>query len=219
MDTKQTKPENHVRVGVNSLVGSIVRYVNLLLQQKKYNEYEFSAIGSAVGKLVSAVELLKVVNPGLFQVNRISTISYDTKDTNGKVINQRLYPKLEVTLSLSEPKERGEGYQAKLNETERVKLFDLLNNRPQRFSRDTRDGRGRGRGGRGFGGRGGRGFGRGGRPPMRSFGRGQRSFRGRGRDEGYGQRDRDEGFGQRGRFQGSRRTFRGGQRGGYRRRF
>ena len=150
MDSKQTKPENQVRISANSSVGGVVRYVNALLKDNKYQEYDFSAIGIAIGKLVSVVELLKVVNPGLYQVNKISSVSEDIKDTSNKVISQRFYPKLDVKLTLNEPAEKGEGYQAKLDETLRNKLFTLLNQTPSRPR-----GRGTARGVRGSRGRGG----------------------------------------------------------------
>jgi hypothetical protein len=209
MENKQDKPENQVRISANSSVGGVVRYVNALLKDAKYQEYDFSAIGIAIGKLVSVVELLKVVNPGLYQVNRISSVSEDIKDTSNKVISQRFYPKLDVRLTLNEPKEKGEGYQAKLDETIRNKLFTLLNqstgNRP--------GGRGSSRGRGSFRGRGenrGRGSFRG-----RGENRGRGSFRGRG---GLGAPRGRGGFGAprgRGGFRGGPRGGpRGGQRGG-----
>ena len=213
-----TKPENQIRIGINSRVGSIIRYVNLLIKDNKFKFYDFSAIGGAIGKLVSAVELIKLVNPGLFQVNKISTVSIDTKDPKSDQV-QRLYPKLEVILSLDEPKEKGEGYQAALPETQRLKLFELLNK-----STVSRGGRGGDRGfagdrggrGRGFGGRG-RGYvprGRGGYGEEEGQGfRGSRGFGGeRGRGRGFGgERGRGRGFGgERGRGRGF-----GGERGGY----
>ena len=146
MDNKQNKPENQIRIGAISSVGGVLRYVNALIKDNKFQEYDFSAIGIAIGKLVSAVELLKVVNPGFYQVNKMCSISEDIKDTSGKVISQRFYPKLEVRLSLVEPKEKGEGYQPKLDESVRNKLFTLLNNAVSR----PRGGRGGPRGSRGI---------------------------------------------------------------------
>ncbi len=209
MENKEGKPENQVRISANSSVGGVVRYVNALLKDAKYQDYDFSAIGIAIGKLVSVIELLKVVNPGLYQVNRISSVSEDIKDTSNKVISQRFYPKLDVRLTLNEPKEKGEGYQAKLDETIRNKLFTLLN---QSTGNRPRGGRGGPRGGP----RGGRGTSRG-RGSFRGRGenRGRGSFRGRG---GLGAPRGRGGFGAprgRGGFRGGPRGGpRGGQRGG-----
>ena len=156
-------------------------------------ELNFSAVGGSIGTLVTAVEVLKTLQPGFHQVNRLATISYQSVEEGKKseVQNQKLYPKLEVKLSLDKPAKTGEGYQEPLKEEERTKLLDIQSKR--------RQGRGlrrgvprRGRGGfrarrPGFRGRRGgfRGRGRGrpnfgrGRPPMRGRGRG-RPNRGRG---------------------------------------
>lgn len=217
--TEGPKEINDIRVGMGSRVRNVIRYCNSVLNEKKVPELKFSAVGGAIGKLVDAVEVLKIVNPGLYQISKIATVSYQTVDSQGGILNQRLYPKLEVILTLERPKETGEGFQEPIPEEERKKYFDLLNNRPERTQGDDR---GRGRGSRG----GFRGRGRGG--PRGSF-RGQRggfreeSFRGghrgapRGgfREEGFRGGFREEGFrgGQRG---GPRGGQRGAPRGGFR---
>ena len=211
---QSNKPENQIRIGMNSRVGSIVRYVNLLLKDNKYRSFDFSAIGGAISKLVSAVELLKVVNPGLFQVNHISTVSIEVKDSKSQTV-ARLYPKLEVVLTLDEPSEKTEGFQAQLSENQRNRLFELLNRsagrgpRGGRGDRGFRGGRGS-RGDRGFrggrGSRGGRGFRgapRGGRG-FRGAPRGGRGFRGGAPRGGRGFRGAPRGG----------RGFRGAPRGG-----
>jgi hypothetical protein len=133
-----------------------------------------SAVGGSIGTLVIAVEVLKAMFPGLHQLNRFATISYQSVEDGGNVQNQRLYPKLEVILSLDKPEKEGEGYQEPLDEEKRKKILEI-----QSRGRDQRRNlRGRGRGFRGIRGRRflrrgfrGRRFGR----PMR------RGFRGRGR--------------------------------------
>ena len=199
MVSKETKPENHLRIGAQTGVGSIVRYVSNLIKENKFTEFEFSAIGIAVGKLVSAVEVLKVTHAGFYQINKISTLSIDTKDREQNV-SQRLYPKLEITLTKTEPKEKGEGFQNKLEESEREKLLVLLNNANQRVQGERAE-----RGGRGAP----RGESRGGRRGLRGESRGGR-FRG----ESRGGRFRGESRG--GEFRGESRggEFRGESRGG-----
>ena len=169
--TKQTssqpkKEPNDIRIGQNSRVRNVVRYCNSLLKEKTYKSLHFSAVGGAIGKLVSAVEVLKTVNEGLYQQNKLATVSYqsDSKETSN---NQKLYPKMEVTLSLEDFKEKTDGYQKKLEESERQKLYKLFNEQPVRRGR-----RGGFRGRRGFGGR------RGGFRGRRGFGFRARGFRG-----------------------------------------
>lgn len=216
------KEINDIRIGMNSRVRNVIRYCNFVLNEKKLGELRFSAVGGAIGKLVDAVEVLKIVNPGLYQVNKIATVSYQTVDTQGKLVNQRLYPKLEVVLSLAPSKDKSEGSQDKLDEAERTKLFELLNarqTRPEGYEgheghdgaegEERPRGRGRGRGRGGFS-RGGRGFprGRGGFRGQRGAPRGGRGFS-RGAPRG--------GFrGERGAPRGGFRGERGAPRGGFR---
>ena len=189
----QKKQANDIRVGFNSRISGIVNYCQRLLKENNMRELNFSAVGGSIGTLVTAVEVLKTLQPGFHQVNRLATISYQSVEEGKKneVQNQKLYPKLEVKLSLDKPAKAGEGYQEPLKEEERTKLLDIQSKRRQR--RGPRRGaprRGRGgfRGRRpGFRGRRGgfRGRGRGrpnfgrGKPPMRGRGRG-RPNRGRG---------------------------------------
>src|SRR4051812_10387945 len=93
------KPLNEIRVGFNSRVRNIIRYSNVLLKEQNFRSLHFSAIGGAIGSLVNAVEVIKISNAGLYQVNKIGTVSYQTVSNSGSVENQRLYPKFEVTLT------------------------------------------------------------------------------------------------------------------------
>ena len=189
------KQANDIRVGFNSRINGIVNYCQKLLKENNMRELNFSAVGGSIGTLVTAVEVLKVLEPGLYQVNRLATISYQSVEEGKKneVQNQRLYPKLEVKLTLDKPEKTGEGYQEPLIEEIRKFLLDKQSKRRQGRG-PRRGGPRRGRGGfrgrrpgfrgrrGGFRGRG-RGrpnFGRGGRPPMRGRGVRGRPNRGRG---------------------------------------
>lgn len=165
MSKPTDKPANEIRIGMDSKVRNVIRYCNALLKEKSTTFLHFSAVGGAIGKLVSAVEVLKTVNPGLYQSNKLATVAYQSVDDKKTVTNQKLYPKMEVILSL-EPKEKNEGFQDKLSEEERTKLYELFNQKPVRrqFRGSRRGGfrgsrRGRGtRGMRGTRGRGTRGM-------------------------------------------------------------
>ena len=184
------KQANDIRVGFNSRISGIVNYCQRLLKENNIRELNFSAVGGSIGTLVTAVEVLKTLHPGFYQINRFATISYQSVEEGKKseVQNQRLYPKLEVKLTLDKPaKTGGEGYQEPLDEEERKKLLDIQSKRregrgPRRGFRGRGRGRGRGRFRRGPGFRGRRGGFRGGRGrgrPMRG-GRGRPPMRGRG---------------------------------------
>ena len=179
---KSKKAANDIRVSFNSRIGGIVSYCEKLLKENNMRELNFSAVGGSIGTLVSVVELLKTITPNLYQINRLATISYQSVEEGGKseAQNQRLYPKLEVKLTLDKPSKTTEGFQDKLTEEERKTLFDIHEKRRQerrnfRGRRPFRGRRGGFRGRRPFRGR--RGGFRG-RRPMRGRGR---SMRGRGR--------------------------------------
>lgn len=212
---------NEIRIGFQSRVRNIINYANVLLKENNFRVINLSAIGGAIGSLVNAVEVIKINNPGLYQVNKIGTVSYQTVDNQGSVQNQRYYPKLEVVLTLDEPKDAGVGFQEKLSEEERAKLLAVAQER--RKGDETRRGgeprRGRGIRGRGRGGRG-RGGNRG-RPQRVGEEGGFRAPREEGefrapREEG-GFRARSRGFGPRGRGRPRGRGFpnrgRGAERG------
>jgi hypothetical protein len=210
----EDKPLNQVKIGAGSSVRAVIRYSNMLLKEKNLRDITFSAIGGAIGKLLNVVEVLRTTNAGLYQVNKIGTVVYQTVDNQGKVSSQRLFPKLEIVLTLDEPKEKTEGFQNKLSEEERTKLSELLNSANDRGADEERP---RGRGGRGRG----RGQFRGGRGGFR--GNSERGgFRGnsergefRGNSERGGFRGRGAPRG-RGGFRGGRGAPRGGFRGGER---
>ena len=186
------KPSNDIRVRFNSRISGIINYCQRLLKENNLRELTFSAVGSSIGTLVTAVEVLKSLYPGLHQVNRFATISYQSVEEGKKdeVENQRLFPKLEVKLSLDKPAKIGEGYQEPISEEQRKKILEMQNKRRQR--RTVRRGpprRGMRNGGwnrpRGFRGRGrGRNVqnGRGRLPPRR----GRQPVRGRGNRGGRG---------------------------------
>ncbi len=182
---KSKKPVNDIRVSFNSRIGGVVSYCEKLLKENNLRELNFSAVGGSIGTLVSVVELLKTITPGLYQVNRLATISYQSVEEGGKseAQNQRLYPKLEVKLTLDKPAKTTEGFQEPLKEEQRKTLLDAHLKRKEERRRRFRGRRGGFRGRRG-GFRGRRGGFRGrrggfrGRPPM---GRRGRPMRGRGR--------------------------------------
>ena len=186
---KSKKPVNDIRISFTSRIGGVVSYCEKLLKENNIRELNFSAVGGSIGTLVSVVELLKTITPGLYQINRLATISYQSVEEGVKSEsqNQRLYPKLEVKLTLDKPEKPTEGFQEKLTEEERKKLLDLhTKRREERRGRGFRGRRGGFRGRRG-GFRGRRGGFRGrrggfrGRLPMRGRGRPMRGVRGRGR--------------------------------------
>ena len=196
---KDSKKEpNDIRIGMSSRPRNVIKYATSIMDEKKLTELKFSAVGGSIGRLLDIDEVLKVLKPGLYQLNRITSVAYQTVDSNNQLLNQRLFPKLEVILSKEEPKNKTEGYQGKMDEKERKEIETILNKRKEQRenNKGTNRGRGRGRGMRRGGRRGGfrgRGRGMGGRP--RRGGRGSTRgapARGRGTPRGSTGRGRGQ---------------------------
>lgn len=193
---KNNKEVNQIKIGARTRVRNVISYALILFKERNFNEVVISAIGGAIGSLVNAVEVIKS-DIKVYQNNKISTVSYQTMDSNEKIIQERLYPKMEVVLSKEEPKNKNEGYQGMLGEEERKVVKEFMDKRKETRERTRNDGDYQ-RGGRGMS-RGGRGMSRGGR--------------GMSRGNGYGNRGGDRGSPRGGRGFGGNRGGRGAPRG------
>ena len=207
------KEPNDIRIGMNSRPRNVIKYSTSIMEEKKLTELKFSAVGGSIGRLLDIVEVLKVLKPGLYQQNRITSVAYQTVDSNNTLLNQRLYPKLEVILSTEEPKVKTpEGYQGKLEEEKRKELEKVLNERREKMEKNRGRGTGRGRGRGGQRGRGRRGGFRGRRGNYRGRPRkgDSRPRRGDSRRGRRGQQSRGTGRGNRGRGTARGNKGRGG---------
>ena len=198
---KETKKEpNDIRIGMNSRPRNVIKYATSVMDEKKLTELKFSAVGGSIGRLLDIVEVFKVLKPGLYQQNRITSVAYQTVDSNNELLQQRLFPKLEVILSKEEPKTKTEGFQGQRDEKQRKEIETIMNKKKEQREKNRGRGgpRGRGRGGprgrgrrAGFRGGRGRGFGRprrGGRPaPRGTNNRGRGTPRGNNTPRGRGQ--------------------------------
>ena len=192
------KAENDIRIGMKTRPRYVIKYSQSIMKEKNLKELKFSAVGGSIGKLIEVVEVLKVLIPNLYQQNRITSVAYQTVDSNKTLLNQRLYPKLEVILSTEAFKEKNEGTQDKLSEKDRKTFEEHINKRREEREKN------RGRGGRGRGGfRGRRGGFRGRRGGFRGRRGGFRGSRGAPR-RGRGTRGTSRGTPNRGRGTQSR---------------
>ena len=64
MENKENKAQNEVRLGQGTRVRNVIKYCTSILKEHSFRELHFSAVGGAIGKLVSTVEVLRIVNPG-----------------------------------------------------------------------------------------------------------------------------------------------------------
>ena len=80
---KETKKEpNDIRIGMNSRPRNVIKYATSVMDEKKLTELKFSAVGGSIGRLLDIVEVFKVLKPGLYQQNRITSVAYQTVDSN-----------------------------------------------------------------------------------------------------------------------------------------
>ena len=199
------KEPNDIRIGMNSRPRNVIKYSTSVMDEKKLKELKFSAVGGSIGRLLDIVEVLKVLKPGLYQQNRITSVAYQTVDSNNTLLNQRLYPKLEVILSTEEPKNKTEGYQGQLDEETRKQIEKAMNEKKERVEKNRGRGTGRGRGRGGPRGRGRRGGFRGRRGGFRGRSRRGDSRLRRGETRrGRGNRGTPRGRGGRGANRGNR---------------
>ena len=131
MQGQSEKAPNDIRIGMNSRPRYVIKYATSILKEKNLKELKFSAVGGSIGKLLDTVEVLKVMIPGLYQQNKITSVAYQTVDSNKSVINQRLYPKMEVVLSTEDPKTKNEGTQEKMDEKLRAEIQKLMDSRKE----------------------------------------------------------------------------------------
>ncbi|XP_021756578.1 myosin heavy chain IB-like [Chenopodium quinoa] len=190
--------ENEIRITSQGRMRSYITYAMTLLQEKGSDEIVFKAMGRAINKTVTIVELIKRRIVGLHQITSIgSTGITDTWEPLEEGLNiietTRHVSMITITLSKNEKDTSAIGYQPPLP-ADQVKAS---NDYDYYEGEGSPNARGRGRGGRG------RGRGRG--PPGNGF---------MSADYDDGGWDQNRGY-PRGRGRGRGRGFRGRGRGGF----
>ncbi|XP_058219900.1 uncharacterized protein LOC131330362 [Rhododendron vialii] len=191
--------ENEIRITSQGRMRSYITYAMTLLQEKGSTEIVFKAMGRAINKTVTMVELIKRRIADLHQITSISSI--DITDT-WEPLEEGLLPlettrhvsMIKITLSKTELNSSSVGYQPPLpaDQVKALPEFDY-------DGEGSPTGRGRGRGGRG------RGRGRSRAPYGNGYPAAEYDDGGWDGNRGYA----------RGRGRGRGRNFRGRGRGGY----
>ncbi|XP_072980368.1 uncharacterized protein At2g34160-like [Typha angustifolia] len=93
------EPTKKNRIQVSTNKKPLYFYVNLAKRyMQHYNEVELSALGMAIGTVVTVAEILK--NTGLATEKKITTSTVDTKDeAKGRLVRKA---KIEILLHLSD---------------------------------------------------------------------------------------------------------------------
>lgn len=143
--------ENEIRITSQGRMRSYITYAMTLLQEKGSTEIVFKAMGRAINKTVTIVELIKRRIVGLHQITSIA--STDITDT-WEPLEEGLLPlettrhvsMITITLSKKELNTSSVGYQPPIT-ADQVKAFAEFDYEGE----GSPTGRGRGRGGRGRG--------------------------------------------------------------------
>ena len=102
----------NIRIDLNTKRKIVISYCKNVLNSNNCKGLNLSAVGGSIGKLIEIVETLKMIISGLYQVNRLTSVAYlPVGNNNGEVNNvaKRLYPKMEVKLTLEKPTVLTEG--------------------------------------------------------------------------------------------------------------
>ena len=105
--SEDKKPANEFRIGFRSNPKEIITQCEKLLKDNKVKEIHLSAISSSIGEITIISEILKYNFPNLCQKNVFSVISPSLSEKKKKIEDnkKKLYPRLEIILTMGENKE------------------------------------------------------------------------------------------------------------------
>ena len=133
--SKEKKVSNEIRIGLRTKPKDVISQCQKLINEEKVKELHLSAVGNTIGNLVVAVEIVKSIFPELYQSSEFSTIParVNGKDKDKKPDSkpQKLYPRLEIILSL----EKKEGSKFTVTEEEKKILIDTLEKQKEAFTK------------------------------------------------------------------------------------
>ena len=125
---QESNPEvKEIRVSFNTRIKNIINYSIEQMKNTQIKELKFSAVGGSIGKLIETIETLKIFLPGIYQQNRLSTVTYIPINNKNDESSNNIYPKLEIRLLKNEPQIKNEGYQGSLPEENRKSIETIFN--------------------------------------------------------------------------------------------
>lgn len=132
--SQEKQPSNEFRIGFKSNPKDVITKCEKLFKDDKSKEVHISAVSNSIGELSIIAEILKSMIPGLRQKNIFSAISPRSKDSDkkSKKKSKKLYPRLEIILSIDEKDNNG-GSPSKIEESERMLLIDTLEKQKEKF--------------------------------------------------------------------------------------
>lgn len=135
--SEDKKPVNEVRIKFNSKQKDILAQCDKILKDGKSKDLHLSAVSNTIADLMVTVELLKSMYPGLSQKSVFTTIpprqNEKSKKTEAKPT--KLFPRLEIILTVNEEKEKKEGSSVTITEEERKILIETLDKKKEAFKK------------------------------------------------------------------------------------
>ena len=133
-------PTTEFRIGLKSKPKEIITQCEKLLKDEKVKDLHLSGVGTSIGELISIVAVLKSIYPKLYTKSLFSVIPGRTTDKNKdkkedkkeEPKNQKLYPRLEITVSNEKIVDKDEN-SVKLSEEEKTTLIDTLGKNKELF--------------------------------------------------------------------------------------
>ena len=135
--SEEKKPENEIRIRFNSKTKDIIQECEKLIKEGKVKDIHLSAVSNTIADLIFSVEILKSMYPNLIQQNKFSTIPPRSNDNSKKKDDkpQKLFPRLEIILTISNEEVKKEGAISTITEEERKILIETLDKRKDAFKK------------------------------------------------------------------------------------
>lgn len=136
--SEEKKPSNEIRIKFNSKQKDILAQCEKLLKDGNVKDLHLSAVSSTIADLMVTVEILKSKHPGLSQQSKFTTIpprqnEKDKKDKKPEEKSTKLFPRLEIILTLND--EKKEGSAAAISEEEINVLIETLDKKKDAFKK------------------------------------------------------------------------------------
>ena len=129
--SKDKKPSNEFRIGFKSNPKEVINQCINILKGDKIKELHLSAVSTSIGEISIISEILKSIILDLSQKNVFSVIyPFSQKKERTEEYKNRLYPKLEIILTIGE---KNEDSTAKINEEVLKLLIDTYERQKESF--------------------------------------------------------------------------------------
>ena len=95
-------PNNEIKISENTDVHESIDFISDLFLKHNYNTIYISGLNKAIKKVVLITEIIKSKIPGLHQITNINSLESKKNEEND---DNKLIPRLSITLTFIEPSE------------------------------------------------------------------------------------------------------------------